>query len=245
MVRVRFLASLREATGTPEATIDSESADVREILKDLRRRYPGLSNVIDPDGRVRPGYLVFVDGVDYRLYEGGKPREIVILPVNHGGGVDVELIGWDKVEGLSEVVAERVRSDGFKPDVVIGILRGGVIPARIIADKLGVEDMGVMEVKLYKAVGIRGERPYLRQPLTLDIAGKKVLVVDDISDTGLTLQLAVEAVNLYLPLEVKTATLYIKPWTDFVPDYYGESTESWIVFPWERGEYSREAGENE
>ena len=239
MPRVKLLASLKEITGGKDS-IEVEADDWRDALKRLREEYAGFKEVIGEDGNPRPGYLVFIDGVDYRLYEGRKAKEIVILPVNHGGGVDVELVSWQDIDEMTDIISKRIIADGFNPDVIVGILRGGIIPARILADKINVDDIGVLEVKLYKSVGIRGERPYLRQPLILPVTGKRVLIVDDVSDSGLTLQFAVEVVNAYMPKEVKTATLYIKPWTDFIPDYYARSTESWVVFPWERGEFERE-----
>ncbi len=242
-VRVRLLASLAEAAGT--GVVEVEAGDWREALLEARRRLPGLSRVVGESGEPMPGYLVFVDGVDYRVYDGeGAPREVVILPVNHGGGVDVEFVDWGDIEEAVATVSSRIEESGFRPDVIIGIIRGGLVPARLVADRIGVDEIATMDIKLYKGVGLRGERPYLRQPPLLDLFNKRVLIVDDVSDTGLTLQLAVEAVNLYMPAEVRTATLYIKPWTDFVPDYYAVSTRSWIVFPWERGEYEREAGES-
>jgi len=245
VVRVRLLASLQEAVGSK--TVEVEAEDWREALRKLREAYKGLEEVLYEDGTPRPGYLVFVDGVDHRLYEGGKPREVVILPVNHGGAgdVEVEVVSWSVLEELLDKIAGMIIESGFRPDVIVGILRGGVIPARILGDRLGVPDMATMEIKLYKGVGLRGDRPYLRQPPMLDLSGKNVLVVDDISDTGLTLQLAVEVVNLYFPREVRTATVYIKPWTDFVPDYYGAKSRNWIVFPWEREEYRREVEEED
>jgi len=95
-------------------------------------------------------------------------------------------------------------------------------------------------VKLYISAGQRGERPYLRQPLTLSIKDRRVLLVDDVSDSGLTLQFSVQALSLYMPAEIKTATLYIKPWTRYVPDYYAEQVNEWVIFPWETGEFERE-----
>jgi hypoxanthine phosphoribosyltransferase/molybdopterin converting factor small subunit len=237
-VKVKLLASLRELAGSSE--VEVEAGSVKEALIRLVEKYPGLKIVVEPSKpEVKAGYIVFVDGVDVRLVDPEeKAREIVILPVNHGGNdITVEKISWEKVENLSEQVSEKIIEDGYRPDVIIGILRGGVIPARILSDMLRVEDMGVLEIKLYKGVGIRGERPYLRQPATLDLTDKSVLIVDDISDSGLTLQLTVQLIDFYMPKEVKTATLYIKPWTNFVPDYYGEITESWVVFPWEKREF--------
>lgn len=239
-IKVRLMATLAERVGMRE--VEVEARDWREALRKLREEYGVLGEVFSPSGEPGPSYMVFVDGVDYRLYEGGTPREVVVLPTIHGGSnnIDIELVGWDVIdEGANEVV-DKIEASGFKPDVVLGILRGGIVPARLIADRLGVDDIAVMEVKLYKATGIKGERPYIRQPPVLPLTGRRVLIVDDISDSGLTLQLAVEAVNLYMPVEVRTASIYIKPWTELVPDYYAFTTRNWIVFPWERGEYERE-----
>ena len=238
-IKIKLMATLAERVGRKE--IEVEASDWREALRKLREEHDSLNEVFSPNGEPAPSYMIFIDGVDYRLYEGGTPKEIVILPTIHGGSnnVDIELIEWSTLdEGVEEIVA-KVESSGFKPDVIVGILRGGVIPARLVADRLGVNDITVMEVKLYKGTGIRGERPYLRQPPVLSLTDKRVLIVDDISDSGLTLQLAVEAVNLFMPKEVRTASIYIKPWTEFVPDYYAFTTRNWIVFPWERGEYAR------
>ncbi|MGC9209760.1 MAG: phosphoribosyltransferase family protein [Acidilobus sp.] len=238
-VKVRLLGALKErVSGKQEVYVEASSWS--EALRELVRGYPQLSIAIDESGRPKPGFLVFVDGVDCRLLpETQQATTIDVLPVNHGG-VEFELITWDKVEDAVRKVAEKIRASSFRPDVIVGIMRGGVIPGRLLADKLGVEDIGVMEVKLYISAGQRGERPFLRQPLTLSIKDKRVLLVDDVSDSGLTLQFAVQALSLYMPAEVRTATLYIKPWTKYVPDYYAEQVNKWIIFPWEVNEFERE-----
>ncbi len=239
-MRVRLLASLKEQAGVDVLEVDARNW--REALRKIRDNYGWARNVLAEDGSPRPGYLVFVDGVDYRLREPEyRAREIVILPVNHGGGrIEVKFVTWDEIERLVDSISREVEESGFQPHVVVGIIRGGMIPARLIADRLNVDTIATMELKLYKGVGLRGERPYIRQPLTLELVGKRVLIVDDVSDTGLTLQHAVQAVNLYMPSEVRTATLYIKPWTDYRPDYHGPETDRWIVFPWEKREYEKE-----
>jgi len=80
----------------------------------------------------------------------------------------------------------------------------------------------------------------MRQPVTLPIKDKKVLLVDDVSDSGLTLEFAIQAISLYMPMEIKTATLYMKPWTRLVPDFYAEEVDKWVVFPWEKKEFEKE-----
>jgi len=237
VIRVRFMGALKESVGMEY--VDVEAGDWVEALLKVRNLNPRLSNVIDANGEPRPGYIVFVDGVDYRIAERGLAREIVILPVVHGGSLDVRVLTWDDIVSAVAIVVDKVRESGFRVDAVIGILRGGIIPATLIADMLGVEDLGVIDIKFYQAPGVRRDKPYLKQPLILPVYGKNVLIVDDVSDTGLTLQLALDVVRHYSPRDVRTATLYIKPWTRLVPDYYAELTDKWLVFPWGLWEYKR------
>lgn len=241
MVTVVLLASLREEVGGRKE-VKVEAGDWREALRKLRDAFPGLKSVLNEKGEPEAGYLVFVDGVDYRLKEPGPAEKIVILPVNHGGGSPGKFlyVTWEEIEEASAELARKIVESGFKPDIIVGILRGGIIPARLLADELGVEEMGVMEVKLYKGVGVRREKPYLKQPLIADIFERNVLIVDDVSDTGLTLQLALNAISLYDPKSVRSATLFIKPWTRLVPNYYFKTTDKWVVFPWNKREVKRE-----
>ncbi len=243
VVTVVLLAGLAQEVGGKKR-VHVNARTWREALLRLRKEYPGLRRAIREDGEPEAGYIVFVDGVDYRLRGEGPAREVVILPVNHGGDSPPQLyyVSWEDVERASDVIAGMINSDGWVPDVVVGVLRGGVVPARLIADRLGVEDLAVVEVKLYKGVGVRREKPYIRQPLVVNVLDKRVLIVDDVSDTGLTLQVAVNAISMHGPASIRTATLYVKPWTKFVPDYYAVQTDKWVVFPWEREETRRELG---
>ncbi|GBF08433.1 purine phosphoribosyltransferase [Aeropyrum pernix] len=248
-VRVRLLGGLRERAGRDSIEIEGRELSWKEVLKKAVEHVEALKEAIENDGSPKPGYLVFVDGVDYRLLPEDHEvvEEVVVLPVTHGGskevsGRRVELIhlSWRDIEDAVRDVADKIVGSGFEPDVIVGILRGGIVPALLLADALGVKNIGVMEIKLYTSVGVRKPRPFLRQPLVIEVKDRNVLVVDDVSDSGLTLQHAIEAVDLYLPAQVKTATLYIKPWTNLVPDYYSRSLDKWIVFPWERREVEEE-----
>ncbi len=240
-VRVKLLAALRDlADGNSEVVIEASSWS--EALKALVRLYPRLQTAIDENGVPRPGFLAFVDGVDSRLLNPSKEATtIAILPVNHGGS-NFQWISWSQIDEAVNKIANKIENTSYDPDVIVCIMRGGLIPGRLLADRLGVEDIGTLEVKLYIAPGQRSERPFLRQPLTLPIKDRKVLVVDDVSDSGLTLQFTMQALSLYMPSDIKTAVLYIKPWTRFVPDYYAEQVDKWIIFPWETSEFKKAVG---
>ncbi len=147
---------------------------------------------------------------------------------------------WDDIERLSYKIAEQIIDKGVEVDTVIAILRGGWIPARIIADLLGIERIGVLGIKFYKSIETRKEQPIIIYPLILDITNKNVLLVDDVADTGKSLSIAMEMTRLYGPRNIYTATLYVKPTTILTPDFYAEITDAWIIFPWEKAELARE-----
>ncbi|KUO91107.1 MAG: phosphoribosyltransferase [Thermocladium sp.] len=158
--------------------------------------------------------------------------------------VELKVVTWNDVTTYLLHIVEEMGRDRFKPDIVVGIMRGGVVAARLIGDFLGVDSISSMEVKFYKGIGEQGDEPRITQPLTVAVEGKKVLVIDDIADSGNTLITAVEYIKNMKPMQVKTATLLVKPWSKFKPDYYGGETTMWIVFPWELGETLRELGSN-
>lgn len=145
-------------------------------------------------------------------------------------------ISWREVEEGCAYIAEKILRDRVKIDAIIGVLRGGWIPARLLSDYLGVHDMGALEIKFYRGVGETAEKPVVTQPLIIDVRGKNILVVDDVSDTGKTLNVAVNFLSLYGPKKILTATLYFKPWSMYRPDYYAYETDAWIIFPWDKAE---------
>ncbi|MDH7477961.1 MAG: phosphoribosyltransferase family protein, partial [Candidatus Bathyarchaeota archaeon] len=79
----------------------------------------------------------------------------------------------------------------------------------------------------------RSRLPTLTQPVSVDVVGKRVLVVDEIADTGQSLKLVKEHIVKQGAKEVKIATVYYKPWSIIKPDYYEKETSRWVVFPWE------------
>ena len=144
---------------------------------------------------------------------------------------------WDEVYSLASDLSEKVRR-GFSPDVVVGIARGGLVPARLLADLLGVSSMLTVGVAFYKDIARRERQPKITQALPSHIAGKHLLVVDDVADTGKSLELVVGELKM-AQRDVRTATLYWKPWAEFNPDFYAKETDAWIIFPWERMETLR------
>ena len=147
--------------------------------------------------------------------------------------VEREILQWADFADASRQLATAVRASGFDPDVVIAIARGGLLLAGAISYALGTKNCGSINVEFYTGVNERLPQPVLSAPM-LDapaLAGKRVLVVDDVSDSGHTLALVVGMLSEEAS-EVRSATLYTKPRTVLVPDYTWRTTDGWIIFPW-------------
>ena len=144
-----------------------------------------------------------------------------------------EILQWSDFADASRELAEAVLSSGYKPDVVIAIARGGLLLAGAISYALGTKNCGSINVEFYTGVDERLPKPVLSAPM-LDapaLAGKRVLLVDDVSDSGHTMAMVVGLLG-ETAMEVLTATLYTKPRIVHVPHFTWRTTDGWIVFPW-------------
>jgi len=147
------------------------------------------------------------------------------------------ILSWDEVYDLCMRLARKIRESGFSPDVIVGIARGGWIPARVLSDLLDNPNVMSMRIQFYVDIGKTGKKPTIIQPLDDSVRDKAVLIVDDVADTGSSLRLAVEHAKDLGAREVRSATLHYKPTSSIVPDYYVEETSDWIVYPHERREF--------
>lgn len=147
-----------------------------------------------------------------------------------------EVRTWNEIYAMLLSQAEKIRRSGFKPDVIVAITRGGWIPARILSDLLEISGIATVRVEFYLGVAETKNEPVLTEAISTVVTGKKALIVDDVADTGRSLQLAKEHVLQQGAAEVRTATLYRKPNSVTKPDYYEKETSLWIVFPWENKE---------
>ena len=150
-----------------------------------------------------------------------------------------EVPTWNRTYTMLLNQAQRIRSSGFRSDVIVGVSRGGWVPARILSDLLENPNLANVRVEFYSNNAERKEAPVLTQEVSLPVAGKRVLIVDDVADTGRSLKLVKEHVMRKGAGEVRIATLYFKPWSAVKPDYYEEDTKQWIVFPWDVKETAR------
>ncbi|ARM75104.1 phosphoribosyltransferase [Acidianus manzaensis] len=154
--------------------------------------------------------------------------------------VDYYIPSWDDIEDNIFDIAEKIIKDNFYPDVIVAILTGGVIPAKLFSDLLGIKNIRYIEIKFYRGVGRTNSKPTIKAVYVNDIENKNVLIVDDVADSGETLDAVSNIITMFNPKVIKTATIYIKPWSKRIPDYYSKSVDKWIIFPWDKWDVVRE-----
>ena len=153
--------------------------------------------------------------------------------------IEFDVPTWDQIYEMLLDIAEKIRKNGFKPDIIVGISRGGWPPARVLSDLLDNPNLANVKAEFYLGVAEAKGEPALTQPVSTVVAGKDVLIVDEVADTGRSLKLVKEHIIKEGAAEVKIATVYYKPWSIIIPDYYEKETDRWIVFPWEIRETTR------
>lgn len=152
--------------------------------------------------------------------------------------VPVKKVTWEEIVAWSRVLADKVRGSGYRPTVVIAVARGGYVPARLICDFLGVENLVSIQSQHWTEAAKKAERAVLKFRYRIDLSGHRALLVDDIVDTGESLLLAKEHVlEEWRPEELRIAVLqWISPIAKFRPDYYALEVKDWVWFqyPWTR-----------
>jgi hypoxanthine phosphoribosyltransferase len=150
-----------------------------------------------------------------------------------GAEVDREILTWELFGEASRALAEQVADSGFRPDIVLAVARGGLTVAGALAYALGVKNCFAMNVEFYTGVDERLTAPVLLPPVpeTVHLAGARVLVVDDVADTGKTLELVRDVIAEHVT-EARAAVLYQKPRSVIDCHYVWRHTDRWINFPW-------------
>ncbi len=155
------------------------------------------------------------------------------------GSLQYAILGWDEIYEMCIHLARKVRKSHYSPDIIVGIARGGWIPARILSDIMENPNVAHMKIEFYVDVGKTFSQPRITQDVSSSVAGMRLLVVDDVADSGKTLSLVRESLMKRGAAEVRIATLHYKPKSVTKPEYYVAETEAWIVYPHERFEFMR------
>jgi hypoxanthine phosphoribosyltransferase len=144
-----------------------------------------------------------------------------------------EILTWEMFGTAVDELAEQIHADGYRPDLILGIARGGLFVAGGLGYALDVKNLHVINVEFYTGVDERLAMPVVLPPVpdVVDLAGAKVLIADDVADTGATLELVTDFCAAHVA-EVRSAVVYAKPRSTVQCEYVWRTTDDWIEFPW-------------
>jgi hypoxanthine phosphoribosyltransferase len=149
--------------------------------------------------------------------------------------LEQEIVGWDDLAGMIDDLATRIGADY---DVMLAITRGGLVPAGMLAYRLGIRNILVAAVAYYDDAGRHGPKPtFLQFPADPQLRGQRVLIVDEVWDSGTTIHAVTERVR-QAGGRPTTVVLHYKPTHSVVPgepDFHAVTTDRWVVYPFKAG----------
>jgi hypoxanthine phosphoribosyltransferase len=164
--------------------------------------------------------------------------------------VEFKIFSWRDIDELARQLFNLVKIDGYDPEIILGISRGGWIPARLLSDMFEARYLleghktssilATMQIRFYTGIAETHTKPVIAQDVGVDIFQKKILLIDDLADSGESLRCALDYLKLKDPKEVRIGTLLYKPWSKVKPEYYAEEATEWVVFPHEYYEFMTE-----
>ena len=144
-------------------------------------------------------------------------------------------ISWNKLEMLAAQLARTIEASGFKPDYVVGIAMGGLIPLALVADRLKVKRVATISARSYDEKTKKRGKLVISHVPQIKARGKKILLVDEIADTGETFKAVSEVLRDKCGAKnIKTAAIVVNTTHCRIPpDFSAMNVDKWVVFPWD------------
>ena len=149
------------------------------------------------------------------------------------------MVSWEEVYRLCKDLARKVEESGYKPETIIGLARSGFVPSRLLSDFLGITDLVCLKVEHWlDTTGEHKDEATIPYKIPFKIEGKNILVVDDIVDTGKSMNISIDYIKMFKPKEVRSAVMQYITSSQHIPDYYvvKVSDWTWFIYPWNRVE---------
>lgn len=143
-------------------------------------------------------------------------------------------ITWEEVYSLCRQLVLQLRKENIRIDVIVAIARGGYIPARLLSDMLGIYDLTCFKIEHYQGA-FKQQEAFVKYPLNADITGRKVLLLDDVCDSGDSFEVGIEHIrHCGAVKEMHTAALHLKSVSKYIPDFYAAEVREWrwLIYPW-------------
>ena len=145
-----------------------------------------------------------------------------------------KIVSFDDVHEKVRDVAEQVKASKYEVTTIVGLARGGWIPARLMCDFLGITDLVSLKVEHWLETGKTKDEATIKYPMRSSMRGKKLLVVDDITDTGKSLITSKAHLENLDPEEIRIGVMQYITSSECKPDYYAEEVTDWywFIYPW-------------
>jgi hypoxanthine phosphoribosyltransferase len=141
---------------------------------------------------------------------------------------------WTDLQHLTFLISKQIHAIGMRFDRIITLARGGWPMTRCLVDFLSIEEVASIGVKFYSGLNERFDKPQIYQDLPVSVENERVLLFDDVADTGSSLQFTLKhLLEQKRVKEVTTATLITKPHSRIKPDFFGAETPAWVIFPYD------------
>ena len=152
----------------------------------------------------------------------------------HRNRMRCELISWNTVYRLAERLSLSILDSGFRPEVIVAVARGGYVPARILCDFLDLYHLTSIRVVHYASGARKQPEARVTDSICTDIRSRRILIVDDVSDTGDTYEAAITHLQDFQPREIRTAVLLHKTTAKYQPDFIARRVVKWrwMIYPW-------------
>ena len=153
---------------------------------------------------------------------------------------DALYLSWEELDSAVERLAAEIGALAATehPEAILAVSRGGLVPGAMLAYRMGLRDLLVAVAEHYDASGRRPEASLLRMPPADSLRGRRILIVDEVWESGRTLQQVIAAAEAAGAM-VRTAVLHYKPErseVDRAPDHYADTARSWVIYPYKGGE---------
>jgi len=142
-----------------------------------------------------------------------------------------EFYDWQTLGSDIFNLAQQILKSGVEFDRLVALAKGGLTFSRSMVDYLNVKELSSFQIEFYTGIGQTARTPVITQSLPVSVRNERVLIFDDIVDSGETLELATTYLQYHGASSITTACLYTKPWTKLQPDFKVRQSDAWIIFP--------------
>lgn len=144
-------------------------------------------------------------------------------------------LSWEDIEMLAAQLAREVKVSGFKPDYIVGIAMGGLVPLALVAEKLKIQNAATISARSYDEKTKKRGKLVISHVPRLKASGKKILLIDEIADTGETFRDVSKVLKEKCgSTHIKTAAIVVNTTRcRFPPDFSVMNVDRWVVFPWD------------